>query len=814
MARPAAPLLSRMLLALLFAGSALAQVPGLPGKAEPAAEPTPSELIGIADIPDRLAADQRSIEAIIERSAGFDLASVRPDELTGLGRNAEQLARKAMPASLQRLPISGLTALERHLFFLDNELGQWRNRQQAQSKSLSVDAARLAELKQHWAITEAESSALMVPALRTNIAGLLSQISIAERAVSQPLAAVLKLSRQAETVQVSVARSLSAVRDRIEIIDKGLWQIDSAPLHVALADRQASPNSAGSTLVNGVRTEMEFAHEYDRASKNRVQGFSLLAFLLLPIFLWLSRQASAAMASGGSLADYRHTLTRPVSAWLLLTIMGLLLLQFGGPILRMKLLLIIAWLPVMRLQPKHLLVHVGNWAYLTAVFFLINLFSQLLINQPLWFRLTILLNDVLILTAMAWLLYRSVQGLAKRRTRMLLAMRAMAVLGCGLMVFAIAANLIGNVTLAAMLTDATLDSAYLGLFLFAVGTVVRAFTRFLFRSVADKLKSSTQHGGGLMEVVSRLFNFALVITWLIGTLSVFRMFRPLLDAGKALSAFSLGYGNVSVTLGGIVLFVLSVYLSFWLAKTIRGVLAEDVLPNMALPRGVANSVSSLSYYALLLAGLVVALAAAGFHLSQLALVLGALSVGIGLGLQDVVKNFVSGLILMVERPVQPGDIAEVSGTIGKVREIGMRATTLTTFEGADVIVPNGMLLSEKMINWTLSSDKRRIEIALGVAYGTDPQRVLDLLLQVAESAKGVARVPSPTVVFSGFGQSTLDFSIRAWTDNYDDAVFVRSALAVDIHRALINAGISIPYPQRDLHIRSIAPEALKPAPGV
>ncbi len=164
--------------------------------------------------------------------------------------------------------------------------------------------------------------------------------------------------------------------------------------------------------------------------------------------------------------------------------------------------------------------------------------------------------------------------------------------------------------------------------------------------------------------------------------------------------------------------------------------------------------------------------------------------------------------------MQPGDIAEVSGTVGKVREIGMRATTLTTFEGADVIVPNGMLLSEKMINWTLSSDKRRIEIALGVAYGTDPQRVLDLLMQVAESGKGVARMPSPTVVFSGFGQSTLDFSVRVWTENYEDSAIVRSALAVDIHSALVKAGISIPYPQRDLHIKSISPEALKPASGV
>jgi small-conductance mechanosensitive channel len=275
------------------------------------------------------------------------------------------------------------------------------------------------------------------------------------------------------------------------------------------------------------------------------------------------------------------------------------------------------------------------------------------------------------------------------------------------------------------------------------------------------------------------------------------------------SSHAFALGNLSFTIGGIVLFGVSVFLSFWLAKTLRGVLAEDVLPNMALPRGVANSVSTMSYYLLLMLGLTVALAAAGFHLSQLALVIGALSVGIGFGLQTVVNNFVSGLILMLERPIQPGDTIELAGTLGKVREIGMRATTLTTFEGADVVVPNGMLLSEKMINWTLSSDKRRIDIPVGVAYGNDPEQVLALLEKVANTTPRVIRKPAPSVLFTGFGDSSLNFSVRAWTNSFDDGVFVRSALGVNIHAALKAAAIEIPFPQRDLHLRTVPPEVRK-----
>jgi len=228
---------------------------------------------------------------------------------------------------------------------------------------------------------------------------------------------------------------------------------------------------------------------------------------------------------------------------------------------------------------------------------------------------------------------------------------------------------------------------------------------------------------------------------------------------------------------------------------------------MSLPRGVANSVSSLSYYALLLAGLFTALAAAGFEISQLAIVVGALGVGIGFGLQNVVNNFVSGLILMFERPIQPGDVVEITGTSGKVREIGMRATTLTTFEGADVVVPNGTLLSEKLINWTLSNMNRRLDVAVGVAYGTDPKKVLDLLMEVTKSTSGVAAEPEPTILFAGFGASSLDFSIRAWTNDFADWVRIRSNLTVRVHDAIVEAGIEIPFPQQDLHVRSISPEA-------
>ncbi len=179
--------------------------------------------------------------------------------------------------------------------------------------------------------------------------------------------------------------------------------------------------------------------------------------------------------------------------------------------------------------------------------------------------------------------------------------------------------------------------------------------------------------------------------------------------------------------------------------------------------------------------------------------LSGLGVGLGFGLQNLVSNFVSGLILAFEHPLQPGDVVEVGATTGEVVRIGFRASVVRTFEGAEIIIPNGELVWGRVTNWTLSVRTRRIDIQVRAAYGTEPQRVLDILRQVALKHPKVLQSPLPDTLFDGFGDSSLNFILRAWT-RFDDFVEVRSELAVAINGAFKEAGIQIPFPQRALHI--------------
>jgi potassium efflux system protein len=529
--------------------------------------------------------------------------------------------------------------------------------------------------------------------------------------------------------------------------------------------------------------------------------------LLLPLMLWLRLRARRAIDARQATEDSVHVLLRPWAAWLVLVAMEEVFFGFRGPIVRQEAVIVLAWIPVLRLLPPQMLTIFGPWAYLTAACYVLNAGASFLVADELWYRTLLLVIDVLVLGSFVWLrlrLRRSallVSTPTKRALLDLLLVGAIAVL-----VVALGSNVLGNVSLATMLTAAVLDSGYVALVLYAGATVLVALFQALRPTVS---RLATQNAGSLLHVSARLGRTLLIIAWVVVMLRFFRIYRPLLDWAIAVLSYHIRIGVLSISLGSSVGFVAALWVAAYLAKTIRLVLSQDVLPKVSLPRGLGNTISTLTYYAILFLGLLVALAIAGFHIGELAIVFGALSVGIGFGLQDVVKNFVSGLILMFERPIQPGDSVDVAGVSGTVREIGMRATILMTPDGADVVVPNGMLLADKLTNWTLRGNSRRITVSVITIYGADPQKTLELLVRLATRVEGISSAPPPVAILTGLTAGALEFSLMAWTKDKTDWVRTRSLLNVRIRDGLAEAGIEVPLPQRELHLRSISNAAVE-----
>jgi small-conductance mechanosensitive channel len=260
-------------------------------------------------------------------------------------------------------------------------------------------------------------------------------------------------------------------------------------------------------------------------------------------------------------------------------------------------------------------------------------------------------------------------------------------------------------------------------------------------------------------------------------------------------------GGTAVTLASIVSFVVFLTLAFLLSALLQRGL-HGVYSRRGIEEGVQYALNRLLHYAIVALGLFLALDNLGISITALAGLGAILAVGIGFGLQNIAQNFVSGLILLLERPVKKGDFVVVGDTRGTIREIRARATVVTTLDNVDILVPNGQLITETVINQTFDNRNLRIRVNVGVAYGSDTELVRRTLERVAGENPMVAKEPPASVQFVDFGDSSLDFVLLCWISEPALQVRVASDLRFAIDRAFREEGIEIPFPQRDLHLKS------------
>jgi small-conductance mechanosensitive channel len=375
-------------------------------------------------------------------------------------------------------------------------------------------------------------------------------------------------------------------------------------------------------------------------------------------------------------------------------------------------------------------------------------------------------------------------------------------LAFALLSVALIGNVIGWLSMAGLLVDATVTSglgACIAVLIVRAGTCLAPLAA---RGVTGRLFPSLRRNGEQFERIVQLVLVVLVLLfWSRGTLDRFRLLEPLAEQWGILSSLPLSWTGLSVNVGQVLRAVGILVVSILALRCVSFILREEVFPKLRLRPGVAGMLTLLSNYAVVGIGLVMAAAVLGLTATQLTVLFGALGVGIGFGLQNIVNNLVSGLILVCERPLKVGDRVEASGNLGIVKKIGVRATVVRTLDGAEVIVPNSDLISKEVTNWTLSDPISRIELRVGVAYGSDPDQMIAVLRQVAAENSRVLLEPEPLALMVGFGDSSLDFRMLCWTSD-EDRLEVVSELHLAVDAALRDAGIVIPFPQRDLHVKS------------
>jgi potassium efflux system protein len=684
-----------------------------------------------------------------------------------------------------------------------SRLDGWQERLTGRSQRLGREEERLGRERAVWEVTARVAREEGYPeAAAEEIASMLAAFDGVAAEIRSRIDVVLSLQNRVANLNREATDALARLGTAESKARLGLFTPESPPLWRVIA----SPGEGGSwaevrrSLLENLRGLSEFWE--DSADRLPIQGACLAIFLALVV--GLRRRAKRWAEDDPELEESTRVFDRPLSVTILVLVLTLRIFHPQTPLIVTDLNRLLFLIPLLRLLPGLLHPEARRPLYFLAALWLVNeLLSTLLPPASLSQRLGLLTVSTLALAGFGWFLRHPGPAAAGMRERLPRPVITIARLGAIALMGAIVANILGFVDLATLLTVATLASVLLALGLFVGIEVVIGLARLLLHTeFAQSLASVRRYPDLLIRRATGLAKLAALVAWAGLTLSWFDLLEPIVGVAEAVLRAPLSVGSLSISLGNILVFVLAVWLAAMASRLTRFVLEQDVFPRLALPRGVPGAVSKLSHYVVIGLGLMVAFAAAGIDLSSLALLAGALGVGIGFGLQAIVNNFVSGLILIFERPIQVDDTIELDTLKGTVKHIGIRASTVRTFDGAEVIVPNADLISGRVVNWTLSDRLRRIEVPVGVAYGTDPHRLKEILLEVARAQPKALERPEPFVLFQGFGESSLDFFLRFWTSDFENWLTIQSDATYAVHDALDAAGIEIPFPQRTLHIRS------------
>lgn len=799
--------LTRHILGLMILGLLL--LPGTPALAQgdqpaaPSPTPTPAPTpIPATQLPARIgevAALLREMEATARpRDKMAEISKALPVTKAGI----DSIEEEVLPLLENDGPSQVLKEADADISRVDKRLTGWLDAVKSRTVELYRDLANLKTRKELWELTLSESAAAeLPPALVEQVRETVKAIAETEKVIGARRAERLTLQAEITEQQGRLTALRDRIRREIEFRQKHLLRLDSPPLWKAIG--QSREGNLGGQVLESAKRNFEVLAIFTRENARELVRDALIYLVVLIVFVRLGRKAQLWVRTDQSLRTTAALLQQPVAASLLVTIMVLgNVIHPNAPIPFLHLLGIVLLMIMLRLLP-HLVrpemrPAIGLLVALVALYLVVDLVPSIFLLD----RLGTLALAVLGAATCSWVVRRQ-QSLVDV-TKDFWYRSAWWLATTGIVLFSLSAltNVVGAVAFASLLAAATLASINdaITLWIF-VAVLFGAVTVTLRTTTLQKLLIVRYHSDRIRSVVFRLIRFAAVVVWLGTTLDDFGLLGRASKALKSTFLYEFHLGGFSLSVSNVVLFVGVIWLSVKLSHLVRFVLDVDVLPRLDLPKGVPATVSKTSTYLVVAVGSVIAIGAAGLDLSKFTIVVGALGVGIGFGLQNAVNNFVSGLIILFGRPINVGDKIQIADVSGVVKDIGIRATVVQTWQGAEVIVPNATLISENLVNWTLSDVRRRIDIPVGVAYGSPAERVIELLTEVAAAHVEVLDDPAPATIFTGFGDSSLDFELRAWT--VGDFVTIASDLRVGIDRTLAEHGIEIPFPQRDLHLRSV-----------
>ncbi len=767
------------------------------------ATPSAPEVIPLADI----AARSTDVGNLIR---SLSTTTVPTPEIETISKSLPELSKRldehlAETTTILKVEpsLENLQTLQQEWNRQQVEITAWLTTLTRQVTGLQNGLNQLTELQKTWnnTGTAAQDSKAPDPILE-QINATLASISETQTKLSSARTVLLDLQSHVAQELSKCGTVLSEIEQLQETVVAGIFVRTATPLWRVdfWSDAfQALPEHLRKISHNRWADVGSYIREPSRGSG--LHGAFLIVVALA--FLLARRKLDQWTKSGSSVSPGLLVFERPFSAALVavLVLVTSPFIQISLPV--RQLLTIIALVPMLRITRRVVSPSVAALSYAVCVLFTLDTVRQAYAGIQVIGQVILVIETFAAIIALFRMRRHYRQLLAERAesSRLMLLRSARFILLTVLFVALVAATA-GYLRLARLLTPGIFVGGVLALaalsYLRIVGGVVAmAFRLWPLRS----LRMVEHHRDFLARKIYRWLVWGAVLGWSTRYLSYLGLLDPTWSLVQAALVAKLQRGTISISLGNILEFLLAVTAAYLLSRFLRFVLQEDFYPRINLAPGLSYAVSSLLNYIIIALGFVAGLGVLGVDFTKVSVLAGAFGVGIGFGLQSIVNNFVSGLILLFERPIHVGDAIQINNLQGRVRRIGIRASVLRTLQGAEIIVPNAQLITEQVTNWTLSDQLRRVELPVGVNYGAQPKKVIELLEGVARAHPDVLQDPAPRCLFMSYGDSSINFELRVWSE-YTKSQQVHSDLSVAVYDAVNAAGMSFPFPQREVRLLS------------
>jgi potassium efflux system protein len=696
-----------------------------------------------------------------------------------------------------------LTSMSQKWELLNKKLSEWNNSLFGQSQSVEQIGKTLADMETLWKATGENALREKAPkAILHRVSALQEEIKSAESIAGKSLNQLLLAQNSISETQTWIRELLGNIKS-VENARRGqLFVRDSPPLWESLfaaRDSVAIVNQFRSSWSELIQENVAFV----KLNIDRVYLHIAILILITVLMGYLdlkNRKQQLFDEDDAALKDSAYFISRPYSAALMVTLFLSVWIYPERNSAVGEVILLLLLIPVLRMSPGILQPELTRPVMALGALYILDVLQTNAMGFVRAQRLSLLLASLAGLSILIWLIMKS-RTFDKRNLRFLPALFWRSLyLVLIFMFISLLANVYGITNLADLLCWGVIESVYLFVIIYLFTMITTGIVTVLIRRRRVKaMQFIKTYAQNVERWAKMVINFTAMIIWIRISLKIFGILDPIKSWYQEVIAIQWKIGSMVISVNAVVDMILILLGTFVITKVIRIFLDLEIFPRLRLPKGLPGAISMMIRYILVTFGLFMAISSIGIDLGAFGLLAGALGVGLGFGLQKIVANFISSLILGFGQVIRIGDTISYNEAIGNVTDIGVNTTVVKTFDGSDVIIPNSDLISNKVINWTLSDTIRRMELPVKVAFENDPHHVLKILQKVVQDHPDVLKKPEPIAVFNGFGDNFLDFTLYYWIQS---GLFFRlkTEVALNVYDEMKAHGIKTPRPQRDLRL--------------